>query len=147
MLFNFDDFFTFREACLLAAQLIRLEQARQLSMSFELQIPIVFYEEMVAQARAEFPNECCGLLGGTISGDDNAIGRVSRRYPLVNALASPVEYLSEPTGMFRAVRDMRQQGIEVLAVYHSHPSSEPVPSMGTGRTAIRRRAGLSSDEK
>jgi proteasome lid subunit RPN8/RPN11 len=30
--------------------------------------------------------------------------------------------------MFDAERAMRRQGIEVLAVYHSHPTSEPVPS-------------------
>jgi proteasome lid subunit RPN8/RPN11 len=50
------------------------------------------------------------------------------RYPLGNAAASPREYLSDPHSMFAAVRDMRQQDLEVLAVYHSHPTSDAVPS-------------------
>jgi len=53
---------------------------------------------------------------------------VSERYPLVNAAASPRRYESEPRGMFDACRAMHRQGTDVLAVYHSHPTTEPVPS-------------------
>jgi len=81
---------------------------------------------MLAQAKAEQPNECCGLLAGRIDPDRTA--RVERRYPLVNEAKSPVEYLSEPSSMFAAERERRRLGLEFLAVYHSHPTSEPVPS-------------------
>jgi proteasome lid subunit RPN8/RPN11 len=81
---------------------------------------------MVAQAQAEQPNECCGLLAGRIGPDGTA--RVERRYPLVNAAQSPVEFFSEPKSMFDAERDRRACGSEFLAVYHSHPTSDPVPS-------------------
>jgi proteasome lid subunit RPN8/RPN11 len=81
---------------------------------------------MVAQAQAEFPNECCGLLAGSFDSPERAL--VSRRYPLVNAAASPVEYLSDARSMFDAERDRARRGLELLAVYHSHPASEPVPS-------------------
>jgi len=47
---------------------------------------------------------------------------------IVNAAASPVEYLSDPQSMFAAVREMRRLGTDILAVYHSHPTSDPVPS-------------------
>jgi proteasome lid subunit RPN8/RPN11 len=30
--------------------------------------------------------------------------------------------------MFEAVRDMRSRGLEIVAVYHSHPTSAPIPS-------------------
>jgi proteasome lid subunit RPN8/RPN11 len=93
-----------------------------LSTAFRLQIPRQLYDEMVAQAVAEAPNECCGLLAGTPD------GRVTHRYALVNAAASPVGYLSDPRSMFEAVRDMRRHNIDVVAVYHSHPTSEAVPS-------------------
>ena len=49
-------------------------------------------------------------------------------HPLVNEAASPIEYLSEPRSMFEATKAMRQAGHEILAVYHSHPTSAPVPS-------------------
>jgi proteasome lid subunit RPN8/RPN11 len=87
----------------------------------KLQIPRRLYDEMLAQAVAELPHECCGLLAGRD-------GRVTHRYPLTNALASPVRYESEPRSMFAAFKDMRAQGIELLAIYHSHPTSDPIPS-------------------
>jgi proteasome lid subunit RPN8/RPN11 len=82
---------------------------------------------MIAQAFAELPNECCGLLAAKLENSGGLI-RVERHYPLVNALASPVEYLSEDRSMFAAVRDMLSNGLDIVAVYHSHPTSEPVPS-------------------
>jgi proteasome lid subunit RPN8/RPN11 len=82
---------------------------------------------MVAQALAEAPSECCGLLAGPPAGQGGE-RTVTAHYPLVNALASPTDYESEPESMFRAMKIMRQQAWEVLAVYHSHPTSPPVPS-------------------
>lgn len=96
-----------------------------MSTPFRLLLPAQLLDEVIAQARAELPNECCGLLAGRVEG---GIGKVERRYPLVNACASPIEYESEPRSLFGAVKDMRLHGIEVLAVYHSHPTSPPVPS-------------------
>jgi [CysO sulfur-carrier protein]-S-L-cysteine hydrolase len=97
-----------------------------LSTPVRLLVPRPIYEQMVAQAQAEKPNECCGLLAGRIDADGNA--RVERRYPLVNAVQSPIEYLSDAKSMFDAERDRRRRGLEFLAVYHSHPTSDPVPS-------------------
>src|SRR5438270_778344 len=65
------------------------------SLETSLQIPRPLFDEMLAQAVAELPNECCGLLAGRA-------GRVSHRYPLTNALASPVRYESDPQAMFAA---------------------------------------------
>ncbi len=94
-------------------------------MRFRLLLPAQILSEMVAQAQAELPNECCGLLGGRVEGE---AARVEARYPLVNAAGSPVEYDADAHELLRAHRDMRQRGLDHLAVYHSHPTSEPVPS-------------------
>jgi proteasome lid subunit RPN8/RPN11 len=101
-----------------------------LSTPFRLRLPREIHEEMAAQAIAELPNECCGLLAGQIeeTPEGARIGRVVQRYPLVNAAASPREFWSEPKSMFTAYRDMHWSGLEILAIYHSHPTSEPVPS-------------------
>lgn len=113
-----------------------------MSTPFHLQIPRSLYEEMIAQALSELPNECCGLFAGRMdqSGADDRTeeaGRVAidvpviraeRRYVLVNESASPVEFTSDPRSMLTAVRDMRDRGIDIVAVYHSHPTSRPIPS-------------------
>jgi [CysO sulfur-carrier protein]-S-L-cysteine hydrolase len=113
-----------------------------LSIPFRLLIPRRLYDRMVAQAIAELPNECCGVLAGWIPPGATGLPANQDRgaieyYPLKNALASPKEYESEPESMFKAVRAMRRQGLEILAVFHSHPTSNPVPS----RTDLERSYG------
>jgi proteasome lid subunit RPN8/RPN11 len=92
---------------------------------FQLVIPADVWGEILAQAQAEQPNECCGLLAGRRTA---GLGEVLRRYPLPNAADSPVLYEAESRAHFDAHRDMRQESFDVLAVYHSHPTSAPVPS-------------------
>lgn len=92
---------------------------------FRLAIPRPIFDAMLAHALAERPAECCGLLAGTIV---EGVGRVTLHLPLVNELASPSEYESEPRSMLAAHKAMRATGTDVLAVYHSHPTSDPVPS-------------------
>jgi proteasome lid subunit RPN8/RPN11 len=91
-----------------------------------LSIPRSVYEEMLQHALTERPLECCGLLAGVIG--DDGVGEVRRRYPLLNAAASPVEFESDPVSLFSAWNDIRRRQWEVLAVYHSHPTSAPAPS-------------------
>ncbi len=100
-------------------------------MAFRLLVARKFVEEVIAHALAEQPLECCGLLAGVLEEAKTvgtATARVVRRYPLVNAATSPREFESEARGMFDACTDMRVRGLEMLAVYHSHPTSRPVPS-------------------
>jgi proteasome lid subunit RPN8/RPN11 len=96
-----------------------------MSAAFRLLIPRPIYEAMLAHARAELPAECCGLLAGTVT---DGIGHVTHHLPLVNALKSPTEYESEPRSMLAAQKAIRASGTQELAVYHSHPTSEPIPS-------------------
>jgi proteasome lid subunit RPN8/RPN11 len=90
-----------------------------------LLIPQSLIEALIAHARAELPNECCGLLAGRVEG---GTGTVSARFALRNDAASPTDYLSNPRDLLDAMRAVRRDGIDVLAVYHSHPSSAPIPS-------------------
>lgn len=92
---------------------------------FCLRIPRLIYEELIAHALADRPNECCGLLAGEVVEGN---GEVRAIYPLVNERQSPTEFLSEPRSLFDAMKAIRADGTEVLAVYHSHPASPPVPS-------------------
>jgi proteasome lid subunit RPN8/RPN11 len=100
-----------------------------LSTPFRLQVPLRLVEEMVEHARAALPNECVGLLAGRlVELGGGRLARVEQRYPLVNAAASPREYLSDPKSMFAAMRDIWGRDMQELAIYHSHPTSAPVPS-------------------
>jgi proteasome lid subunit RPN8/RPN11 len=80
---------------------------------------------MIAHALAELPNECVGLLAGHLVGQE---GLAVERFPLVNELADPRRFRSEPHGLFQAHRHCRENGLEFLASYHSHPTSAAVPS-------------------
>jgi len=95
------------------------------STPFRLLLPRQIYTAMLEQVQAELPNECCGLLAGRIEG---GLARIEVRYPLVNELASPREFNAEPRSQLAAFRDMRKRGIHELAIYHSHPTSAPIPS-------------------
>ncbi len=65
--------------------------------------------------------ECCGLLAGVG-------GVITRIFPAKNALASPTGYDVAPQELFQLFRRMREEGLEHLGIYHSHPASENVPS-------------------
>jgi proteasome lid subunit RPN8/RPN11 len=90
-----------------------------------LVIPDALLAEVVAHARRELPNECCGLLAGHVA---DGAGVASASFPIGNDAASSSEYETNPRDMLRAFRAMRERGIELLAIYHSHPMSDPVPS-------------------
>ncbi len=102
-------------------------------MPFCLSLPRDLYDGMLAQAKTEFPLECCGLLAGTLApadptGTAGTIGIVHGRYPLLNAAKSGTLFESDPRSMLDACRDIDRRGWQILAVYHSHPTSAPIPS-------------------
>ena len=90
-----------------------------------LVIPELLLDGVIEHARRELPNECCGLIAGFIT---EGVGYAVERAAIRNDLASPTGYLTNVRDLFAAHRAMRAGGTEVLAVYHSHPTSDPVPS-------------------
>jgi proteasome lid subunit RPN8/RPN11 len=70
------------------------------------------------------PNECCGLLAGV---HDGAALSVQALHQLINEANSPTEYRAEKC-LFEAHKKMRDSGHDIVAIYHSHPTSAPVPS-------------------
>jgi proteasome lid subunit RPN8/RPN11 len=78
-------------------------------------------EEVVAHARKCLPQEGCGFLIGR--GD-----RVHRFVAAHNELASPTAYDIAPQVLFGLVRDLRVSGDDLVAIYHSHPTTQAVPS-------------------
>jgi proteasome lid subunit RPN8/RPN11 len=80
-------------------------------------------DAMTAHARAELPNECCGLLVGSI-------GRVDESVPTRNLAASPTRFEINPREHFELIRRLRAAGDtqQIVGAYHSHPSTPAVPS-------------------
>jgi [CysO sulfur-carrier protein]-S-L-cysteine hydrolase len=84
-------------------------------------LPQVLLVDMLAHARQESPNECCGLLVGRR-------GVVEQTVPARNLDAGPTRYLIDPRDHFAAIKAARQNGLRVIGAYHSHPSGPPIPS-------------------
>ncbi|MEZ4514537.1 MAG: GNAT family N-acetyltransferase [Chloroflexota bacterium] len=87
-----------------------------------LTVPHAFYQVMVDHVQAVYPQEGCGLLAG----QEN--GRLTHHYPIRNQLQSQTAYEMEPIEQIQAMLAMEKQGWELLAIYHSHPTSPATPS-------------------
>jgi [CysO sulfur-carrier protein]-S-L-cysteine hydrolase len=78
-------------------------------------------DEIVAHAREEAPNECCGMIGARD-------GRATSLYRTRNAEASPLRYVVHPQDQFRVMEEIDEQDEELAAIYHSHTGSAAYPS-------------------
>lgn len=87
----------------------------------QLLIPANIVDMMIAHCLRENPLECCGLLGGVPP-------RVSSFHPLRNVAASETRYTADPQQLVEAWRWLREHQAQILAIYHSHPRWEAVPS-------------------
>ena len=90
-------------------------------MVVTLSLPRSLIDEMIAHAKEDAPNECCGI----IAGED---GRAAKLFRATNAEASPYRYNVEPRDLFRIFRECEENGWSFLAIYHSHTASEAYPS-------------------
>lgn len=76
---------------------------------------------MVAYLQRCAPEEGCGFLAG-------ADGVVTAVLFIENELHSPTRYRMEPQSQIDALIALDEDGAELLAIFHSHPSSRPWPS-------------------
>ncbi len=76
---------------------------------------------LLEEVRSTPDIECCGLLAGRD-------GVISLVLPARNALASATTYEIAPADLFALFRQMRDEQLDHLGIYHSHPHSDNVPS-------------------
>jgi proteasome lid subunit RPN8/RPN11 len=86
-----------------------------------MKISQALVDEMVAHAREDLPNECCGMIGGR-DGEATRVVRVE------NAAASPLRYEMDPQGQYDALKAIEDAGDELIGIYHSHTRSAAYPS-------------------
>lgn len=101
----------------------------------ELQIPNNIFEQMLRQAKAQAPIEACGILAGKD-------GAIEKLYKMTNVNKSSDHFMMEPEEQFKIVKDIRAAGLDMLAIYHSHPqtparlSAEDIRALTPGVTYV-----------
>ena len=86
-------------------------------------LPLRMWEEIVSHAREEAPRECCGVIAGRD-------GRPVRLFRLSNRALGATLYEIDSTELYDLeFRLLPAEGLEILAIYHSHPVSEAYPSV------------------
>ena len=88
-----------------------------------LTITADLYDKIVAHARADHPDEACGVIAGPAGTD-----RPERFIPMLNAERSPTFYRFDSTEQFRVWREMDERDEEPVVIYHSHTATEAYPS-------------------
>lgn len=100
-------------------------------VSAGLTVPAALADAILAHARAEVPNEACGLLSGDLAG-----GTATAYHPARNAEASPYVYTVHPDDLVRIVLGIEDAGEDLVAIFHSHTHTPAVPSATDRRSAF-----------
>jgi proteasome lid subunit RPN8/RPN11 len=87
-------------------------------------LPAELLEQVVAHAREEAPNECCGVIAFEAAQPARAV----RVYRARNTAASPLRFEIDGLEVLRFMEEMEGEGLELGAIYHSHTRTAPYPS-------------------
>ena len=88
-----------------------------------LTISSLLYDKIVAHARADHPDEACGVIAGPAGSD-----RPERFIAMLNAERSPTFYRFDSLEQLRVWREMDDRDEEPVVIYHSHTATEAYPS-------------------
>ncbi|MEU5877625.1 M67 family metallopeptidase [Spirillospora sp. NPDC047279] len=88
-----------------------------------LTIERALVDKIVAHARADHPDEACGVIAGAIGSD-----RPTRYVAMTNAERSPTFYRFDSLEQLKVWREMDDRDEEPVVIYHSHTATEAYPS-------------------
>jgi proteasome lid subunit RPN8/RPN11 len=80
-------------------------------------------DAMIAHARADHPDEACGVIAGAAGSDTP-----TRFIPMVNAARSTTFYEFDSGDLLRLYREMDANDEEPVVIYHSHTATQAYPS-------------------
>lgn len=80
-------------------------------------------DQLVAHARADHPDEACGIIAGPAGSD-----RPERLIPMLNAARSPTFYEFDSMDLLRLYRELDDRDEDPVVIYHSHTATEAYPS-------------------
>lgn len=85
-------------------------------------IPQTLWDEMRDHVEHNLPEEACGLVGGKD-------WLASTIIPVTNELHSTTAYRMAPEEQLKALLRLEDANIDLIAIFHSHPSGPPYPSI------------------
>ncbi|KAB2346001.1 Mov34/MPN/PAD-1 family protein [Actinomadura rudentiformis] len=88
-----------------------------------LTIERALVDKIVAHARADHPDEACGVIAGAAGSD-----RPTRYVAMMNAERSPTFYRFDSLEQLKVWREMDDRDEEPVVIYHSHTATEAYPS-------------------
>src|SRR5262245_39258347 len=86
-----------------------------------IKIPAPLLREIYDHTETSYPNECCGLLIGTIDKDKNHTVHTFRKCKNLNQERARDRYDMDPLDMLRAEREFENSPWDIIGIYHSHP--------------------------
>lgn len=89
-------------------------------------IPKHVYDEMFEHARQEYPNECCGVVVGSIYNDKRIFE--SHRTRNINKERAKDRFIMDPDELNMLDKQARVSNLDILGFYHSHPDHPDKPS-------------------
>ncbi len=78
-------------------------------------------QAIITHSQRELPHESCGYLAGKHD-------ILLRHYEMTNLDKAADHFSMDPKEQFAAIKDMRNRGLKLMAVYHSHPETPARPS-------------------
>ena len=88
----------------------------------KIYLPRKIVNQILAHAQSTEESEICGLIS-------EKEGEVQHCYPVLNTAEDPVHfYRMDAKAQIDAMRDIRNNGESLFAIYHSHPHSDAYPS-------------------
>jgi len=97
--------------------------AARVTLPSMLTISTALHDKIVAHARADHPDEACGVIAGPAGSD-----RPVRFIPMLNAERSPTFYRFDSMEQLRVWREMDERDEEPVVIYHSHTATQAYPS-------------------
>lgn len=80
-----------------------------------------FLKKIISHSKEEFPNEACGILAGKE-------GKIIKIYRMANTDKSSKTFFMDPKEQLEAMKEIRNLGLDLIGIYHSHLETEAYPS-------------------
>jgi len=90
-------------------------------------LPEILWAQIQNHLQANLPEEACGLIGGTYN-PQSSKWIANCAYPVENILHSPSLYYMDGRAQLAAFEQIDEAGMDLIAIFHSHPNGPAFPS-------------------